>query len=77
MAASKPTSWLSKPSHIVSHLTGFRDLSWRSGLLPEGDRLKSWADVNRVLQDYAVLIRYRLCRFRGAADCVSPPDILR
>ena len=43
----------------------------------EGDRLKSWADVNRLLQDYAVLIRFRLCRFRGAADCVQPSDSLR
>ena len=34
VAASKPTSWLSEPSHIVSHLVVIWDLSWRSGLFP-------------------------------------------
>jgi hypothetical protein len=34
--------------------------------------LKSWADVNRVLEAYAVIIRYRLCRFRGGDDCTVP-----
>ena len=34
VAASKPTSWLSVRSHILSHLVEFRDLSWRSGLFP-------------------------------------------
>ena len=37
----------------------------------------SWSDVNRFLEDYAVLIRYRLCRFRGATNCIVPPDSLR
>lgn len=39
--------------------------------------VRSWSDVNRFLEDYAVLIRYRLCRFRGAENCVLPPDSLR
>jgi hypothetical protein len=39
MAASKPTSWLSSQSHIISHLAVFRDLSCRSGLFPS--RLRS------------------------------------
>ena len=34
VAASKPTSWLSEQSNIVSHLAKLRDLSWRSGLFP-------------------------------------------
>ena len=33
---------------------------------------KSWADVNRYLEAYAVLVRYRLCSYRGGADCVAP-----
>ena len=33
---------------------------------------KSWAEVNRYLEAYAVLIRYRLCSYRRGADCVSP-----
>lgn len=39
----------------------------------DGAAFKSWADVNRYLQAYAVLIRYRLCVFRGGDDCVPPP----
>ena len=35
--------------------------------------LKSWADVNRFLEAYAALVRYRLCRFREAEDCTPPP----
>ena len=34
IAASKPTSWLSKQSHILYHLIYIRDLSRRSGLFP-------------------------------------------
>ena len=34
MAASKPTSWLSRPSHFLFHLAYIRDLSWQSGLFP-------------------------------------------
>lgn len=34
---------------------------------------KSWADVNRYLEAYAMLVRYRLCRYRGASDCIAPP----
>lgn len=37
-----------------------------------GGELKSWADVNRYLEAYAQLIRYRLCRFRERTDCVAP-----
>ncbi len=36
--SSKPTSWLSEPSHIVSHLVVIWDLSWRSGLFPSPRR---------------------------------------
>lgn len=39
-------------------------------------QISSWADVNLILQDYAVLIRYRLCRFREAQNCTLPPDSL-
>ncbi len=39
--------------------------------------LTSWADVNDLLQDYAVLTRYRLCQYRSAANCGTPPDSLR
>ncbi len=35
--------------------------------------IESWADVNTLLRDYAALLRYRLCRFRGGEDCVAPP----
>lgn len=41
------------------------------------DALTSWTDVNELLQDYAVLIRYRLCQYRGAADCGTLPAVLR
>src|SRR5690606_8544846 len=34
VAASKPTSWLSMPFHIVSHLAVIGDLSCGSGLFP-------------------------------------------
>jgi len=39
--------------------------------------LKSWRDVNRLLEAYAVLVRYRLCRFLGATDCTAPAAALR
>jgi hypothetical protein len=39
MAASKPTSWLSSQSHIISHSAAFWDLSCGSGLFPS--RLRS------------------------------------
>ncbi len=39
----------------------------------DGTSFKSWADVNRYLEAYAILIRYRLCVFRGADDCTPPP----
>jgi len=35
--------------------------------------LKNWADVNRFLEAYAALVRYRLCRFREAEGCTPPP----
>src|SRR5437762_14356188 len=38
MAASKPTSWLSEPSHLVSHLARLGDLNRRSGLFPSRRR---------------------------------------
>ncbi len=41
-----------------------------------GSGFKSWADVNRYLEAYAVLVRYRLCSYRGATDCVAPPPPL-
>jgi Protein of unknown function (DUF3313) len=34
--------------------------------------LKNWGDVNRVLETYAALIRYRLCVFRKAQNCAAP-----
>ncbi|WP_420347333.1 DUF3313 domain-containing protein [Pelagibius sp.] len=39
----------------------------------DADPIRSWADVNALLRDYAVLLRYRLCRFREGEDCVTPP----
>ncbi len=42
MAASKPTSWLSSLSHIVSHLDALRDLSRWSGLFPSRLRISSF-----------------------------------
>lgn len=39
----------------------------------DGGSFKSWAQVNRYLQGYAELVRYRLCRYREGADCVVPP----
>jgi hypothetical protein len=42
----------------------------------DGAGFKSWADVNRYLEAYAVLVRYRLCSYRGATDCVAPPPPL-
>jgi hypothetical protein len=39
----------------------------------DGAAFKSWADVNRYLEAYAVLIRYRLCGYRRGVDCVAPP----
>ncbi|MEO3430676.1 DUF3313 family protein [Pelagibius sp. CAU 1746] len=38
----------------------------------DGTSFKSWAEVNRYLEAYAVLIRYRLCVFRGGSDCTPP-----
>jgi hypothetical protein len=38
----------------------------------DGASFKNWAEVNRYLEAYAVLIRYRICRFRGGTDCVPP-----
>ena len=34
MAASKPTSWLSKQLYLLNHLAYIWDLNWRSGLFP-------------------------------------------
>lgn len=42
----------------------------------DSESFKSWADVNRYLEAYAMLVRYRLCSYRGAADCVPPPSPL-
>lgn len=39
----------------------------------DGAAFKNWAEVNRYLQAYAILIRYRLCVFRGKDDCTPPP----
>jgi hypothetical protein len=38
----------------------------------DGASFKNWAEVNRYLEAYAVLIRYRICRFRDGTDCVPP-----
>ncbi|GAB4363273.1 MAG: hypothetical protein Kow00114_19250 [Kiloniellaceae bacterium] len=38
----------------------------------DGGSFRSWAEVNRYLEAYAVLIRYRLCRYRGGTDCIAP-----
>ena len=38
----------------------------------DGTRLENWADVNRYLESYATLIRYRLCRFRALENCMPP-----
>ena len=38
----------------------------------DGARFHSWAEVNRYLEAYAVLIRYRICRFQGGSDCQPP-----
>jgi len=38
----------------------------------DGDSFKSWAEVNRYLEAYAQLIRYRLCRYRGGETCAAP-----
>jgi len=38
----------------------------------DGATFKSWAEVNRYLEAYAVLVRYRICRFRGGTDCTPP-----
>ena len=39
----------------------------------DGPSFRSWADVNRYLEAYAVLIRYRLCSYRKGAHCAAPP----
>lgn len=39
----------------------------------DGDRFKSWAEVNSYLDAYAKLVRYRICRFQQRDDCVAPP----
>jgi hypothetical protein len=46
------------------------------GQVSFGGAFESWAEVNRYLEAYAALIRYRLCRFRGDTDCAPPPDRL-
>lgn len=38
----------------------------------DGASFKSWADVNRYLEAYAELVRYRICRFQGGTDCMPP-----
>ena len=38
----------------------------------KGSTFKNWAEVNRYLKAYAVLIRYRLCTFRGLETCTPP-----
>lgn len=38
----------------------------------DGGTFKNWAEVNRYLEAYAALIRYRLCTFRGRDDCTPP-----
>ena len=43
----------------------------------DANGLKSWRDVNRLLEAYAVMVRYRLCRFQGATDCTVPAAALR
>jgi Protein of unknown function (DUF3313) len=42
----------------------------------DGANFKSWAEVNRYLEAYAVLIRYRICSFRGGTDCTPPAEPL-
>ena len=41
MAASKPTSWLSKQLYLLNHLAYIWDLNWRSGLFPSWPRILS------------------------------------
>ncbi|MGD1879882.1 MAG: DUF3313 family protein [Kiloniellaceae bacterium] len=38
----------------------------------DGANFKSWADVNRYLEAYAMLVRYRICSYRDGTDCVAP-----
>jgi len=40
-------------------------------------QIRNWADVNLLLQDYAALVRYRLCRFRDVRNCIEPPAAMR
>ena len=42
----------------------------------DGPSFRSWADVNRYLEAYAVLIRHRLCGYRRGVDCIAPPSRL-
>ncbi len=39
VAASKPTSWLSKQLYLLNHLAYIWDLNWRSGLFPSWLRI--------------------------------------
>ena len=43
MAASKPTSWLSKQLYLLNHLAYIWDLNWRSGLFPSWQRILALA----------------------------------
>ena len=36
------------------------------------DSFDSWVDVNKVMNTWAELLRYRLCEKRGGTDCVKP-----
>lgn len=38
----------------------------------DGASFTSWAEVNRYLEAYAVLVRYRICSFRGGTGCTPP-----
>src|SRR5574344_1760551 len=43
MAASEPTSWLSKQLYLLNHLAYIWDLNWRSGLFPSWQRILALA----------------------------------
>ncbi len=36
------------------------------------DQLSGWADVNKIMQLYAEIMRYQLCLARGDTDCEKP-----
>ena len=69
MAASKPTSWLSEPSHLVSHLARLGDLNRRSGLFPSRQRTLAPA----VCLPCSALPGIRSLRWRGSPRWTPQP----